>query len=93
MLMTGYRPREQSIFHLGVDLGLRRDPTALALLEDATRLTGEFDHVQYVSRTERVLILRDLQRLPLETPYADLPAYLERYLEGPASWVSAGVQA
>ncbi len=82
MLITASRRKAGSVFHLGLDLGLRRNPTALALLEDVTRPTGEFDYVYYQSQMETALVLRNLQRLPLETPYAELPGYLERYLDG-----------
>ncbi|GEM_PF-5430068 len=73
---TNLLPR--STFHLGLDLGLRRNPSALAILEELTRKTGEFDHVTYVPRTETVLILRHIHALPLETPYADIPDVLSR---------------
>ncbi|MGJ5816311.1 hypothetical protein [Paludibaculum fermentans] len=82
MLMTGRMQKAGSVFHVGLDLGLRRNPTALALVEDVTRPTGEFDHVYYTDVMETALVLRNLQRLPLETPYAELPGYLERYLAG-----------
>lgn len=82
MWLTESRQRPGSVFHLGLDLGLRRNPTALALVEDVTRPTGEFDYVYYRHRLETALVLRNLQRLPLETPYAELPGYLERYLGG-----------
>lgn len=75
---TGLLPR--SAFYLGLDLGLRRNPSALALLEEITRPTGEFDHVHWVKKIETVLVLRDLRPIPLQTPYADLPDLLERYL-------------
>lgn len=84
MIVTGKRRSGGPVFHLGLDLGLRRNPTALALLEDVTRPTGEFDYVHYVPKMETVLVLRDLRRLPLETPYAEIPGYLETYLQGPA---------
>lgn len=75
---TGPLPR--SIFHLGLDLGLRRNPSALALIEEVTRATGEFDHVYRVPKIETVLILRDVRPIALQTPYAELPHLLERYL-------------
>lgn len=75
---TGLLPR--SVYYIGLDLGLRRNPSALALLEEVTRKTGQFDYVNRVPKIETVLILRDLRPLRLETPYADLPWILERYL-------------
>lgn len=68
--------KPHSAIFFGLDLGLRRDPTALAVLEDVTRATGEFDFVHYRDVTETVLILRAVETLPLETPYADLPEIL-----------------
>lgn len=74
----GRLPR--SVYYLGLDLGLRRNPSALALLEEVTRETGRWDAVNLVKETETVLVLRDVRPLALETPYADLPYLVERYL-------------
>ena len=75
---NGLLPR--SVYWLGLDLGLRRNPSALALLEETTRETGEFDHVHWVKKVETVLVLRDVRPVRLETPYLDLPPLVERYL-------------
>ncbi|QOY86785.1 hypothetical protein [Paludibaculum fermentans] len=75
------KPIPHSTYHLGLDLGFSRNPSALACLEDLTRPTGEFDHIYRVQKTETVLVLRAIFRLPLRTPYADIPAFLANYLE------------
>jgi hypothetical protein len=56
-------------YTIGLDLGKKRDPTALALLESDFS-TGERR-------------LRGLHRFPLGTPYGDLPTLLEPRLSNP----------
>ena len=69
--MTGERREAASRFHVGVDLGQRRDPTALAVIEQA-QLLGEFDHAVWAYRKEETLYLRHLDRLELGTPYTEV---------------------
>lgn len=74
----GLLPR--SVYYLGLDLGLRRNPSALAVLEEVTRATGRWDAVNLVKEVETLLVLRDVRPLPLNLPYAELPGLVERYL-------------
>ncbi len=56
---------------IGVDIGQKRDPTALCVAHDEPRLVD--------GRTERHFLVRYLNRLPLGTPYpavADRVAYI-----------------
>lgn len=75
--MNDVLPR--SVYWLGLDLGLRRNPSALALLEEETRAAG-FDRANWVPVTEKVLVLKDVRPLRLETPYAEIPGLIHRYL-------------
>ena len=69
----------ETVFYLGVDLGLRHDPSVVVVLEDLTRETG-WDAVNLRKLSERRLELRLIQALPLETPYFELPSLLETLL-------------
>src|SRR5689334_4038948 len=64
-------------YFVGVDLGQRRDFTAMAVVE-RTELTGEWDAAVWAYRKEVALRLRYLQRIPLGTPY---PEVAERVAE------------
>lgn len=75
----GYEIYPQSVYSLGVDLGRMRNPTALALLEECTGERMGYDSVECKKVPERVLVLRDVRALELETPYVELPRLLERY--------------
>jgi hypothetical protein len=70
-----------SNYHLGLDLGFSRNLSALACLKDLTRPTSDVDHIYRLQKTETVLILRAIFRLPLRTPYANIPVFLANYLE------------
>jgi len=56
----------------GLDLGQKRDYSALAVLEKSTILTDERDPVTYSFRTEVRYALRHLERIPLGTDYVDV---------------------
>jgi len=68
-------------YFVGLDLGFSKDPTALVVLEEITRLTGQFDHIQRVQTTETVLVLRHVQAYPLRTPYREVPTLIARTLD------------
>lgn len=60
-------PRQPQIINIGVDLGQKVDPTAIAIVEQQLRpiVPGlAVDHY----------VVRDLARLPLGTPYPDVAA-------------------
>ena len=61
----------------GLDLGQSQDFTALVVVERA-ELKGEWDPVAYAYRKETALRLRNLERMPLGTPY---PEMVERVRE------------
>jgi hypothetical protein len=58
-------------YFVGLDLGQRRDPSAIAVLE-WVELTGPFDPVMYAYRKMVALRLRFLERIELGTPYPDV---------------------
>ncbi len=63
------------MFYLGVDLGQRRDHTALAVLERWDKAHG------YGSRTLQSLETRYLERVPLGTPYTVVVERIRRMTE------------
>ena len=88
---TKRRPPEVQYF-LGVDLGLRRDPTAMAVLKREVRATGLRDPVSLEWGVETVMTLEEVTRAPLETPYAEVGQILDsllRSLPGQAGKVVA----
>jgi len=58
-------------FFLGLDLGQKRDHTAIAVIERSDVDTG-FDPVHWARIRERRFMLRHLARLPLGTPYPEV---------------------
>lgn len=72
----------QSDFYVGLDLGLKRDPTAMVVLERLVRNTGVRDPVDLSMVMEKVTMIRRVERVPLETPYAEVPALVGRVLRG-----------
>lgn len=67
---------------LGLDLGQRRDHSALVIIEKRVVLTGEFDAVHWRHVTRVRMELRHAERLPLGLPYLALAARLRLALEG-----------
>jgi hypothetical protein len=61
----------RSNYFIGVDLGQRRDHTAVAVLERA-EVEGEWDAVWYRRRREERRSLRHLERVALGTPYPEI---------------------
>ena len=55
--------------YVGLDLGQRRDYSALAVLERAEALTGEFDPVYWVHKRRTEYTVQHLERMRLGTPY------------------------
>ena len=58
-----------SRYFVGVDLGQRQDPTAIAAIERHTRETGEVDAATRDRVVETLFRVRGLRRLKLGTPY------------------------
>lgn len=63
-------------YYLGLDLGQRRDHSALVVLESKLELTGEFDHAHYIHLTETRLRVHHAERFPLGFPYLRLISIL-----------------
>ncbi|MGA7234288.1 MAG: hypothetical protein WBY44_01320 [Bryobacteraceae bacterium] len=65
------------MFSIGVDLGQRRDFSAIAVVERLSAAAGPFDHIRWAEpqpapRDEWVV--RHLERMPLGTPYTAVAA-------------------
>jgi len=71
-----------SDYYVGLDLGLKRDPTALVVLEKLVRNTGRRDAVTWAVELEKVTMIRRVERAPLETPYREVPGLVARVLRG-----------
>lgn len=67
-------------YFVGVDLGMRRDPTAIAVLKREVRAAGRRDPVSLEWVMETVMTLERVERVPLETPYADVGRVLDGLL-------------
>lgn len=72
-MILNYNPSPE--LYLGLDLGKLRDYTVLAILERRFQQC-EWNAVQYAHPRRPVLILRDLVRLPLNTPYTKVPSLI-----------------
>ncbi|WP_321476838.1 hypothetical protein [uncultured Paludibaculum sp.] len=55
--------------YFGLDLGQRRDPAALAILQRIHEPTGEWNRVTWEPEWELLFRLRHVERFPLGTPY------------------------
>jgi hypothetical protein len=58
-------------FFVGLDLGQRQDPTALAVVERVSVAVGGIDRVTYEQPREVRLHVRHLERVRLGTPYME----------------------
>ncbi len=70
-------------YFLGIDLGQRQDHSAIAILERHTRLTGDRDPVTYQPYEKTTLVLRHIERFPLNTPYTSLIWKIKDLLANP----------
>jgi hypothetical protein len=59
-------------YYIGVDLGRKRDYTAVAVLEQAEVVFGERDRVRYERQREWRHSVRLLERMELGTPYTEV---------------------
>ncbi len=78
----------QREFFVGLDLGLRRDPSAVAVVERLARDTGVYDRVYMHHVMETLYVVRQARRFPLETPYVEIPVEVRRVMRGLADGVS-----
>ncbi len=65
---------DQNQFFLGVDLGQRQDPTALAAVERVIQRGPEVDRATFQPITQVTYRVRGLRRLKLGTPYPEIVA-------------------
>jgi hypothetical protein len=63
---------DQSYFFLGVDLGQRQDPTALAAVERLIQRGPQVDAATYEPVAQVIYRVRGLRRLKLGTPYTEI---------------------
>src|SRR3954453_15245862 len=68
-MVTGPAP---SHIVVGLDIGQRRDFSAIVILEAKEEVDGTRDPVTYDFRRRRVIQLRHLERIRLGTPFADI---------------------
>jgi hypothetical protein len=71
-------------FFVGLDLGQRRDPSALAVVERAEVVFDERDRVTYERRRALRYRVRFLERVRLGTPYPDVVGRVREVLRRPA---------
>ena len=70
-------------YFLGIDLGQRQDHSAIAILERHTQLTGDRDPVTYKPHEVTTLVLRHIERFPLNMPYPELIWKIKDLLANP----------
>ncbi len=79
-------------YHIGIDLGQRRDHTPVAVLEHHSFNTGQFDLATATWNNQTTLQLRHLEMMPLQTPYHDVIQRCStssgRRASAPESWPS-----
>jgi hypothetical protein len=68
---------------LGLDLGRRRNPSALVVLDQTTLFTGRRDPATLERETVSCLAVRHAQQIALGTPYHDIPGRIQRLLQTP----------
>ena len=74
---TRFKPKPPGVsYFLGLDLGQRQDHSAIALIERAVLATGEFDRVTYQRLTTTERRLREVRRIPLDTPYTRIASHV-----------------
>lgn len=65
-------------YFIGVDLGQRRDRTAIAVIERADIASNQRNPVTYAPDLRTRRAVRHLERLPLDTPYTAIAERIER---------------
>lgn len=86
----------ESVVRVGLDIGQKRDPTAIAVVEAKKRERPATDLLRW--RLETLFVVRDIGRLPLGTSYPEVAEQVARALWGlrrrfpdqfPSLWVDA----
>jgi len=73
---------QASDYFVGLDLGLKRDPSAVVVLERLVRKTGKTNPLDWSAVLEKITLIRRVERVPLETPYAEVPGMIGGVLRG-----------
>jgi hypothetical protein len=71
------RPKKRTLTTVGVDIGQKRDPTAIAVAEIEFR-----DSPLARRKRESHYIIRHLERLPLGTPYPEVSKRIDKICQG-----------
>ena len=75
------------MIYLGLDLGQRQDPSAVAIVERAPRVTPTMNYMtwQVSQETEPApMVVRYLERMPLGTEYGDVVKRVAQLVAQPA---------
>jgi len=70
-------------YHIGVDLGQRRDHTAVVVVEQRVVTTGRRDLATYELERERQLVVRMVERVRLGQGYEEIAREVERLTQWP----------
>ena len=74
-------------FVAGLDLGMRRDPSAIAVIERCRQVYDVRDRVTYDFLSETRCVLTHVERVPLGTPYAEVAERVWRVMDlGAGQW-------
>ena len=74
------RGRPSNRLYIGFDLGQKTDPSALAVLERISGVTDRYDPVTFNRLQQTHLIVRRLERFPLQLTYDDTARRLKRII-------------
>ena len=70
-------------FHVGVDLGKRKNYSAVAVVEECVWATGEQDRVSYAPVVKKLAMLHYIQRLGKGLEYLQVVEKVQKLLLGP----------
>jgi len=76
---------------VGLDLGLKRDPTALLVVEKKVRKTGRRDAVSWAVELEEVTMIRRVERVLRGLPDKRRPTVLVDATGGDHGWAECRV--
>lgn len=78
-------------YFIGVDLGQRRDRTAIAIIERAAIASIQRNPITYAPEQRTRQAVRHLERLPLDTPYTAIAERIARIADQLAATASCSV--
>lgn len=67
-------------FYIGLDLGKKRDYSAIAVVEQCVWTTGEKDPITFAPKLQRHTVLRHIEQVKLKTKYKDVVARVKEML-------------